>query len=31
MYERHADREAKSSYKSEIIIWNLQKDMIDLF
>ncbi len=30
-YERHADRENNSNFKSEIIIWNLQKDMIDLF
>ncbi len=30
-YQRHATREASSSYKSEIIIWNIQRDMIELF
>jgi hypothetical protein len=31
MYERHANREENSNYKSEIIIWNIQRDMIELF
>lgn len=31
VYERHAEREAKSQFKSEIIIWNLQRDMVELF
>lgn len=30
-YERHADRESNSKYKAEIIIWNIQRDMIELF
>lgn len=30
-YESHADRENSSQFKSEIIIWNIQKDMIELF
>ena len=31
MYERHANREEHSNFKSEIIIWNIQRDMIELF
>jgi WD40 repeat protein len=30
-YQKHANREASSPYKSEIIIWNLQRDMVELF
>ena len=30
-YEKNAEREEKSQFKSEIIIWNLQRDMIELF
>jgi hypothetical protein len=31
VYQRHATRESSSNYKSEIIIWNIQRDMIELF
>jgi len=31
MYERHSNREDSSKFKSEIIIWNIQRDMIELF
>jgi len=31
VYERHANREEHSNFKSEIIIWNIQRDMIELF
>ena len=30
-YTRHATREASSSFKSEILIWNIQRDLIELF
>ena len=30
-YQRHATRENSSHFKSEIIIWNIQRDMIELF
>jgi hypothetical protein len=31
VYDRHSNREDSSSFKSEIIIWNIQRDMIELF
>lgn len=31
IYEKHASREERGQFKSEILIWNIQRDLVELF